>query len=99
MRELLEKKLAKLQAEHESVILTSHLEEIETKVAEYRQSLIDADARERAEKAHTLEIKMAVVEEMLAEAALEEATAEEPTAEETTGGGYVDSTEANEVNL
>lgn len=99
MRKLLAYKLEALKQEYTVKAVEDHTEAIEAKVAEYRQSLLDADARERGEKLHTLEIKMAVVEEMLAEAALEEATAEEPTAEETTGGGYVDSTEANEVNL
>lgn len=109
MRELLAKKLAALQAEAAAVSVANNLEEIEAKVAEYRQSLLDADAKERAAKMYTLEIKCAVVEEMLAEAEAEAAAeaealtadtaAEMPTAEETTGGGYVDSTEANEVNL
>ena len=105
MKELLAKKLAALRAEVAETV-ADHTEEIEAKVAEYRQSLLDADERERAEKMHTLEIKLTVVEEMLAEA---EAAAEEPTAAQedtvdtadtaTYGGGYVDSTEANEVNL
>lgn len=98
MKELLAKKLAALQAEAAAVSAANNLEEIEAKVAEYRQSLLDADAKERAEKMHALEIKCAVVEEMLAEAeeeATEDTAAEMPTAEETT----VDITASNEVNL
>lgn len=115
MRELLVKKLAALQAEAAAVSAANNLEEIEAKVAEYRQSLLDADAKERAAKMNTLEIKCAVVEEMLAEAKAKAAAltadtaAEEPTAAQedtvdtvdtaTYGGGYVHITASNEVNL
>lgn len=105
MRKLLAYKLEALKQEYTVKAVEDHTEEIEAKVTEYRQSLLDADAREREEKLHTLEIKMAVVEEMLAEAELAEA-AEEPTAAQedtadtaTYGGGYVHSTASNEVNL